>query len=145
MFGIPFLIVGMPLLAGGILINLKCYSVRKWPTSTGTVIDSFVKSKSDNRERSRNIFEPVVKYEYDVSGRKLSSTRYSFYRYRSYDEKSVEDIIRAHPKGRTIKVYYSLRNNQIAVIEPGPTEKTLYMLLMGVILTGLGILAIAKP
>ncbi|MCP4379355.1 MAG: DUF3592 domain-containing protein [bacterium] len=83
---------------------------KRFVSTNGEVIASKVKAGGDNT------YEPIIKYSYIVNGKKYTSQRYTFGSSSSSDRSLASDIVKNHPPGKKITVWY----------DPGkPTEATI--------------------
>jgi len=117
----------------------KSYDARKRFVSTeGKVIASKLKTNSDSD--GDDTYEPLIKYSYVVNGRELTSMRYAFGSFSSSSHSYASDIVKAHPPGRKITIWYDPRKPTEAAISIETPTMYYFMLLFlqPFILVGLG-------
>jgi len=117
----------------------KSHDARKRFVSTeGKVIASKVKTNSDSD--GDDTYEPLIKYSYVVNGRELTSMRYAYGSMASSNHSYASDIVKAHPPGRKITVWYDPRKPTEAAVSIETPTMYYFMLLFlqPFILVGLG-------
>jgi len=80
-------------------------AARRFVATDGVVIASKVKTHEGDSD-SGPTYEAIVKYRYEVNGRRYTSTRYAYGMWTSSDRRQAQRIVAAHPPGRKIKVWY---------------------------------------
>jgi len=117
----------------------KSHDARKRFVSThGQVIASKVKTNSDSD--GDDTYKPLIKYSYVVNDRKLTSVRYTYGSFSTSNHSHASDIVKNHPPGRKITVWYDPRKPSEAAISI-ETPSLYYFLLLFLqpfILVGLG-------
>jgi hypothetical protein len=101
---------------------LRGWQSRHWPATGGTVEESFVRECERTSESSINptiLYEPVVRYRYEVNGEKKESRQIGFLGVRSTSEAAAEKVIAKYPKEAKVTVYYHPKLPHLAVLEPG--------------------------
>lgn len=109
-----FMILGAGVLSWGYHMYHKTEEAKAWPTTTGRVITSEVKSQGSTR-----MYKPAVQYGYTVGGKNYLSSHVSFAEYSSSHPSRAQSIISKYPVGATILVHYQPQNPDLAVLDPG--------------------------
>jgi len=117
----------------------KSYDARRRFTSVGGhVIASKVKTVSDSD--GDDTYKPLIKYGYAVAGQEYTSTRYAFGAFSTSNHGGASEIVKAHPPGKEIIVWYDPRDPSQAVLclETSSMHYFLLLFLQPFILVGLG-------
>ena len=118
----------------------KSYDARKRFVSThGKVLASKVKTHPGDSD-SGPTYEPLIKYSYVVDGREYTSMRYAYGTFSTDNRSNASEIVKDHPPGRKITVWYDPRKPTEAAISI-ETPSMYYFLLLFLqpfILVGLG-------
>ena len=118
----------------------KSYDARKRFVSTeGEVLASKVKTVPGDSD-SGPTYKPLIKYSYVVNGHELTSVRYTYGSFSSSNHSYASGIVKNHPPGRKITVWYDPRKPSEAAISI-ETPSLYYFLLLFLqpfILVGLG-------
>ncbi len=129
---ILILAVGFPLLIGialsisGYCVIVSAIASSSWPKVQGQIIASDIKRR--HSDRGRVIHTAKVFYKYSVNATKYSSNKISFGEYNHAGR-----IVNLYRKGKTVWVYYNPEKPQIAVLEPGISWDSFFLLGMGVL------------
>jgi len=118
----------------------KSYDAQKrFVTTEGEVLASKVKRHEGDSD-SGPTYEALVKYRYTVDGSEYTSMRYSYGSMASSDRSHAAAVVKAHPKGRRVTVWYDPRKPAEAVLHVRvPTDHYFLLLfLQPFILVGLG-------
>ncbi len=96
---------------------LKVYRARSWPTTTGKITESKVRTRKRQSDDAGQEYqsEPLVKYEYQVNGTPYRGTRISFAE--RIGGADVLPTLAHYPVGKQVQVYYDPANPQQAVLE----------------------------
>lgn len=125
-------------LAAGIGISIWGWSVlqnarvsESWPTTDGEILSSDV--RVDNDEDGTSYFGDVT-FRYFVDGIPYTSDNVSFGQYGG-DRDHAEGIVARYPAGSGVTVHYDPGNVETAVLEPGVTWSSYFMLGFGALFT----------
>ncbi len=124
----PWLVI--PLMAVGLFLCIKIfqwfsqevsgiYASKKWPTTSGVVVVSKMRTKKEVRKYQDVIhYTPEVEYKYRIDGIPYTCERVFFGQY-SDDRSFAEDMLKRYPAGKQVLVYYDPEDPENAVLEPG--------------------------
>jgi Protein of unknown function (DUF3592) len=119
-------------LAKNAVLQVKAES---FPTVTGRVLNASVTSRKGTK--GHVYYYPKITYSYQVGGKTFHSSRLR-YTGSSYGFTEANGMIRGHPAGSQITVYYNLGNPADAVLFVGMDARTVGSLfIMGAILAAL--------
>jgi len=85
-------------------------------STEGTITSSRVETQSDSEGTS---YEAKVSYDYEAGGQVFHGNRISYATRFTSGRKAAAEIVRRHPVGKRVKVYYSPAKPAAAVLEPG--------------------------
>lgn len=113
---------------GGFVSGLKIFMLseqsRDWPIAKGVIVSAKLHSTRLNRPGKYMASAPavtaIIKYEYDVDGKKYSSRNISSFA-RQYNMGYGKELKR-YPAGTAVNVYYKPDDPKIATLEPGATR-----------------------
>ena len=148
-FALLLLIVGVAVIATAIAARLEADASASWPTTSGRVTEATVKEGRESSSMGRGANRPYrvytahVRYEYAVDGRTYHGDRIGMdvdgSSYRSFAKAAA--VTARYPAGATVTVHYDPGRPQRAVLEVGGSwGETVAVLLVGLILTGGGLL-----
>jgi hypothetical protein len=109
---------------------------RAWPTTTGEVTHSKWEDTKDHR--GDRLYTAEIKYRYHVDGVAYTADRIAFGR--AEESNAVRDLLRAHPTGSTIDVFYDPQHPAHATVMRGAG-----WLVIVPFLSGLSALALSLP
>jgi hypothetical protein len=115
-FGLLFGLVGMGVLVYGIMNLNRGRASESWPTVSGVVTHSDVRS---SRGDSSTTYHAEVSYEFVVEGAKHHSDKVSFGEYGTNSHARAARICDGYPVGAPVDVFYSPEDPDVAVLEPG--------------------------
>ena len=114
-----------------------------WPTVQGSVTESRLESHTDDGSTTYSVH---VVYEYTVKGQRLVSDRVWFGGDYSTSERSgMQQIVRDHPVGKQVTVYYSPDDPTEAVLMPGAYFSTYIIFVVGMAFLGAGSIMLLIP
>lgn len=121
---------------GGILMQLD--AERRFEAADGTVVASKVRTHSDS---NGSTFEPAIRYRYKVAGREYAGERYAYGQFSSSASGHADEVVRRHPAGKHVTVYYDPHNPSEAVLAMGVQPQQWFMLLFlqPFLLVGIGL------
>lgn len=113
----------------------------RFVATEGVVLASKVKTHAGDSD-SGPTYEPLIKYRYTVAGQEHTSTQYSFGTWSTSDSQDAGRIVRRHPKGRKITVYYDPDDpaEAILALEVPGIQYFMLLFLQPFILVGLGLI-----
>jgi hypothetical protein len=119
---------------------LRGWQSRRWPATTGTVLESWVcEGEGSSGDTPSTLYEPVVRYSYEVNGEKRESRQIAFLAVRSTSEAAAQKVVAKYPKGAKVTVYYHPKLPYLAVLEPGRwLGAFLCSIVTGVVFLGVG-------
>ena len=91
-------------------------AARRFVAGDGVVIASKVKTHEGDSD-SGPTYEALVKYQYEVSSRQYTSSRYAYGMASSSNRQEAQRIVAAHPPGRKIKVWYDPEDPAESVLQ----------------------------
>ena len=111
----------------------KINAVKTWPTTTGTVLASYLERRRSSNN-SGTVNYPVVEYSYQVGGQIHRSSRIA--PGSDVGGTGAEKMIQPYPVGAQLTVYYNPQNPAEAVLE----KKTPMQWIMWVVLAALNVM-----
>ena len=148
--GLIFLILGM-FAAGVVLMAWGGYEIKgsresgSWPSVQGTISSSSVSKRTSrgSDHRTRTTYYPKVGFQYQVDGRRYTSSRIAFGTGESGGSaKWARKVVNTYPVGKTVAVYYNPQDPQYGVLESGFTWRSLIVLLAGIAFFAAGVLCV---
>ena len=135
---LPFAtIIGAMIMAYGFLTIFRSRKTRTWPTVEGTIIASgIVKKMGSSSPGSTNVtnndtYKAEIAYEYEVDGRRYVSNRVHLLDISSSNYSRAESIQSRYKTGAPVRVYYSPKNPEQALLEPGGSSGGWLPILVG--------------
>jgi len=112
----------------------------RFVATEGEVLAGRIKTSSDGDGATHT---PIIRYRYVVGGVEYISDRYAYWAVATSDYAHVSRIVRDHPKGRKVTVYYDPDNPADAILQlEVPTAMYFLLLfLQPFLLIGLGLIA----
>jgi hypothetical protein len=133
----PYICVpaGFCILVFGIVIHNKLKASQTWPKTTGVVLESSIQSGWAMAGGSRiYVVSPKVIYEYQVDGKKYTSSQLALVEHNSANENVARRKSETYSAGQQVEVYYNPRKPRFAVLEIG--DPTGGILPFGIIIFG---------
>ena len=123
-------IIGLVWLISAIWTNSKINSIRRWPRTDATVINSLLEPESESRtflnlqdlSPTTDIsvkFIPRVLYSYTVAGRTYQSTNFMYGADKAYNALDIQTLMGHMAPNSTIQVYYNPDNPSESYIYNG--------------------------
>lgn len=114
------MLVGLGIFIFGIVVRRRLNASESWPKTAGVVRESavepqWVKVGSGNMY----VVSPKVLYEYEVEGRKYSSSQLSLIERNTANENLAREKSERHPVGQQVTVYYNPQKPEFATLEVG--------------------------
>ncbi len=141
--GIVLVLIGLVLLAMGIVSRARAKRTQTWPTALATVLHSEVKqhTRYDSDSHSRKTsYQPVVNYQYNVLGQSLTGSRIG-YGNSSASLKKANETVSRYPAGAQVNVHYNPDKIDEAALEataPGSVSS----MIIGAVLVVLGLVVL---
>lgn len=105
LIGLVFFLAGVWIL-GSFAFNLySSLTAKSWPRTEGTVLSRGVR-KIDKKGSASDRYAPVIRYEYEVEGRRYTNDRYQFGKEERLSESTAGKIVSNYNKGETVEVFY---------------------------------------
>ena len=110
---------------------------KSWPSAEGYVITSYVDKRVEyvgsNRRRTTT-YTPVIRYEYNVSGRSYTSGRVCFSGGSGGSDRSdAVEVTEKYPEGAEVKVFYNQEKPEESVLEPGVVWSAIILIAAGLV------------
>ena len=131
----------------GVFLGLALHSLlkhrdaqRRFHTVEGEVIASKVKEESGE---DGSTYKPLVKYRYAVDGVEYTSMRYSYSTWSSSGGSWANSVVRKHPAGQKVTVYYDPDEPSEALLHLDVPSMSYFLLLFmqPFVTVGLGLIA----
>lgn len=101
-----------------------------WPGTTGEITYSDVRT---SRDEDGTTYHADVEFAYVVDDRRYESDTVSFGQYGSSNRRHAAEIVDRYPVGTQVSVYYDPAVPDTAVLEPGVTWSSYFVLGLGLI------------
>lgn len=124
MFATVSLTVGLGLIALAVWMFTKSQQCKSWPSIQGVILESRIDADS------LETMQPVLRYEYVVTGRKFVGHRVAFSGY-GVSRTAMEALLAPYKVGQTVRVHYDPRNPARAVLDTRAPSDWLYWLIAG--------------
>ncbi len=135
-----FLVVGVGIFSWGIGTLLKAQKSSNWPSTSGLIVFSGVKSKDSKKHPSDKAFDAAptsyqaaIKYKYAVNGKVYTGDTLYFGDIGIRTRSRAEKIVLRYPKGEKVPVFYDPKKPKTAVLMPGITKDSFGLLGLGLI------------
>jgi hypothetical protein len=121
-----------------------------WQTCEGTITYSDVKHNrgggGGGRRGGGSTWGASIRYDYTVDGKKHTGERYCFGDYSSSNSSRARQIVREHPVGAVVKVYYSPDSPEKSVLMPDANWMVYLLIGMGTafFLGGVGVVFLMR-
>lgn len=132
LFLLIFLAVGIGLSIWGWNVLQNARVSESWPTTSGEILSSSV--RVDNDDDGTSYFGDVI-FRYAVADLPYTSGTVSFGQYGSSNRSHAEEIVGKYPVGSRVTVYYDPEDVKTAVLEPGVTWSSYFIIGMGLLFT----------
>jgi hypothetical protein len=112
-----------------------------WPTATGTILKSEVKTVADTNANGhkRTMYQADVMYEYKVRNVVVHGSRIAIGSRASTDQAAAQRLVDQYPVGKEVTVRFEPGNFQSAILEGGATPQVWLMPGLGVAFLGLAV------
>ena len=144
-FLICLIVAGLIFVSWGAGIMGEVYSTKRWPSTSGIITLSEIGSfRSRTKEGGIDtVYFPDVKYKYEVNGNEYESEDIGFEETQATNEDDIKKFLKKYKVGNYVSVYYSPKNSQIAVLEPGVNKSSYFKLGIGILLLVSGLVSLA--
>ena len=111
-------------------------ATEQWPQTSGEVLESeLVESRGDDGF----LYRAHVVYRYALDGAEFESDRiWSGLDYSTSDRSEMQEIVRTHPVGKTVTVYYSPDDPAESVLMPGANLSSYVLFSVGLVFLAVG-------
>ena len=135
-------VVGLGIALWGYLQRAKVAKVKAWPTASGRILSSGVRTETSRSRRGgrSTVHYFDVRYAFSAQGANYESDNFQI----GYDNIAASDIPRVqaqYPAGANVTVQYNPANPKESVIETGDNGRAL--IIVGAIVAALGLAAAA--
>ena len=143
---VGIMVVLMILVNAVLLFNIfsaqrKASAMQTWPSASGTVVESELRSR--RRGSSRRIYYPHIVYSYNVMGQAYMGKRIGPGKYSGTT--TAREIVAKYPSGASVEVYYDPQNPSEAVLETD-VSKTMPRLWVSLVIANLTLcMCVALP
>lgn len=127
------LIVGAGTFLWGLFLGFRSWASCSWPTVTGEILESHV---HDAHEPGSHRYTFHVKYRYRSHEEWHISTRLRFGLRSGLTKEDAEVLAERYATGQRVTVYHH-PSKPIAVLEPGLTTASMFMITLGAVVTAL--------
>ena len=125
-----FFVIGAGMMIwGGIVIRNASVS-SGWPTTQGKITSSTIGVSTDE---DGSTYHADINYQYVINDHWITADIVNFGEYGSDDPDHAGDIVDKYPVGKVVSVYYDPERPKTAVLEPGLTWSSYFILIMGII------------
>ncbi|MCA9954172.1 MAG: DUF3592 domain-containing protein [Anaerolineales bacterium] len=133
-----FMAVGVGISIWGWSVLQNARVSESWPATDGEILSSVVREDTD--EDGTSYFGDVT-YRYFVADVAYTSDNVSFGQYGG-ERDHAEEIVARYPAGSGVTVHYDPADPETAVLEPGVTWSSYFMLAMGALFTCIPIIVL---
>ncbi len=131
---IGFIIAGVALSVFGLFQMTAAHKSKSWPSTLGEILTSSVQERRGAIQESDIVYKAKIKYSYSVHGKKLVSDKVSFSDFGNSSKKKAHQIVKRYPAGKKVRVYYSPKRTEVAVLETGISWTIVLSFVTGIIL-----------
>ncbi len=137
LISIVFLAAGLGISVFGWIVLQNARVSAGWPTVQGQIVESTVRESTDEDGTS---YFADVRFRYVVDDQPYTADTVNFGQYGSSDPNHAQEIVSKYEYGGSVLVYYDPEKPQTAVLQPGTTWSSFFILGFGSIfaLIGLG-------
>lgn len=130
--------IGLPLIK-------EAKASKGWPTTTGVILNSKVKTHQSNDSNSSTYSAEIV-YQYQIKQSVLKAETVWFGGDISTSNRSMaQETVKKYPAKKQVTVYYNPDEPATAVLEPGVFTTTYFYYMFGWLFLGVGILVTGIP
>ena len=144
--GLVPIVFGLPFALWGLYGIGRAIRSARWPTTTGAVTGTNVKSVTSG-ESGSNSYRMEVIYEYELGGETYVSKRYSFGGKPTRESRSAAEtwLEEHYPVGSEVTVHYDPDRPDVTVLERGGVLSAFVGFLAGLAFCGLGVYILLGP
>jgi hypothetical protein len=127
--GVPFVLIARSVFARDRVIS-------GWPRApgeiTGTRVEQSTRTRreDDGRDITYTVYEPFVRYTYEVAGRKLEGHNIERVAYTT-DKGGAQAVLDRYPPGRRVEVLYDPQDPSTAYLESKRSTGAVILFVMG--------------
>jgi len=146
--GVVLLILGVIFFGLGALFlfltlraRQKAKTSQGWPTAQGTVLSVDIQEHSSYDEDDHHTsvsYEPVVQYQYSVSGRQYTNKKIAFGA-TSFDRSTAQKKAGQYAAGMAVSVHYNPNKPEESVLETSVGGSTVFMV-VGILFAVIGLM-----
>jgi hypothetical protein len=139
--GVIFLGIGALFLFLTLRARQKAKTSQGWPTAQGTVLSVEIRENSSYDEDDHNTsvnYEPVVQYQYTVSGQQYNNKRIAFGA-TSFDRSTAQKKAGQYVAGMAVTVHYNPNKPAESVLETSAGGSTVFMV-VGILFAVIGLM-----
>lgn len=150
LLGFILLVAGIILLVYGGGIVKDAAKSSKWNLSEGTIVHSDLDSKwvsgvgKDGRVKWEKVYSSDIAYTYLVDYKQYRSNKIRRQKYWDKSDFEAKSDLKLYPKWSKVNVYSNPEDPSDAILEPGVVYIDFFVLTLGGLFVGLGLLAIWK-
>lgn len=131
--------IGVSIWGWSILQNAR--ASESWPATSGEILSANVRTDEDDDGTS---YFGDVSFRYVVDDTPYTSKNVSFGQYGSGNRGHAEEIVARYPVGSQVTVYYDPDDATTAVLEPGVTWSSYFVLGIGAVFTCIPIVVLPR-
>jgi len=142
LFPIPFIGFGYIAIRSGVIDYKLSKASLNWPTTDGIISSAWLsesRSHNTNKSGSTKVYEPKVKYEYEVRSKKYVGNKIFFSSYSSSNKKKMSNILSKYPTDEFIKVIFNPHDPQISILDSKISLGTKLLIICGSLFVLFGI------
>lgn len=131
--GIFLVVVGLRYVSGG-------GKVGKWALADGRILSAEIAERESMDAESKMVSRtPIIRYEYEVEGKRYESQRVSNVGLTSNWSPEIDELLGRYPAGSEVWVFYDPSDPSSAVLEPVAKLPDYARIMVGLLLIVLGI------
>ena len=112
---------------------------KQWPTADGTIVSSYVGTRSTDADGVSVTHVAVVNFSYQVSGASYQSNRLTFGGNVEGSQAKMTELVGEYPAGKIVPVRYDPKNPATAVLRPDITSAANTMFWVGLLIVAIGV------
>jgi uncharacterized Zn-binding protein involved in type VI secretion len=139
--GVVFFGIGALFLFLTLRARQKAKTSQGWPTAQGRVLAVDIqehRSYDGDHHHTRVSYEPVVQYQYTVSGRQYNNKRIAFGA-TSFDRSTAQKKASQYATGMAVSVHYNPNKPEESVLETSASGSTVFMV-VGILFAVIGLM-----
>lgn len=145
MQAVVFLGFGLVFLGKGLLLLWRGWATKEWPQTTGRVVYSGIENRLSSDDNGyKTVYRARIRYTYDVKGEPFSSEGVRYKDVETSLRAKIDQILREYPVGSEVEVFFNPGAPQESVLEPGVAAFDYIFLVVGFVITAIGLLQSLK-